>query len=229
MKRYCQYSIIFLILTTCSNNVYCQQSKIGNWIGYFGNQKISKKWNFHNEIQYRNYNLLGDINQILIRAGVGYDLSKNNNNLLLGYAFVQSQSYEIPPKKKQSTDENRLFQQFLHRNRFKKNYFAHRIRLEERFIGDLFKCRLRYLISLNRPINKKELIKRAIYLSSSNEIFLNDRGDTFDRNRLAIGMGYVINQYTRIETGFMIQFLPGNNQKQIQLSLINNVPFSKIF
>jgi hypothetical protein len=51
-----------------------QQSKVGNWFIYFGNQKINHKWNFWNEVQYRNYNFAGDLQQLLIRTGLGLSL-----------------------------------------------------------------------------------------------------------------------------------------------------------
>ncbi len=38
-----------------------QDSKLGNWLIYFGNKKIDAKWNWHHEVQYRNYNAIGDL------------------------------------------------------------------------------------------------------------------------------------------------------------------------
>ena len=34
------------------------------------------KWNFHNEVQYRNFNYLGDTEQLLIRFGLGYQIKE---------------------------------------------------------------------------------------------------------------------------------------------------------
>ena len=44
---------------------FAQKNEVGNWFIYFGNQKINDKWNWHNEIQYRNFNPVGDIEQLL--------------------------------------------------------------------------------------------------------------------------------------------------------------------
>ena len=49
-----------------SDFVYSQKAEIGNWFIYFGNQKINQNWNWHNEIQYRNYDFIGDTNQLLL-------------------------------------------------------------------------------------------------------------------------------------------------------------------
>ena len=61
---------------------FAQESDLGAWYMYFGNNKISKKLNFHNEIQYRNFDGIGDLEQLLIRTGIGYDLTENNNNVV---------------------------------------------------------------------------------------------------------------------------------------------------
>lgn len=75
--------IFLIILLSLSINkfAYSQKSEIGNWFVYFGNQKINRNWNWHNEIQYRNYDFIGDTNQILLRTGIGYNLTENNNNV----------------------------------------------------------------------------------------------------------------------------------------------------
>lgn len=40
--------------------LFSQASDFGNWLIFFGNKKIDQKWNVHNEVQYRNYNVIGD-------------------------------------------------------------------------------------------------------------------------------------------------------------------------
>ncbi len=58
---------IFSLAATFS---YAQKNDLGAWYMYFGNNKISKKLNFHNEIQYRNFDMGGDLEQLLIRTGI---------------------------------------------------------------------------------------------------------------------------------------------------------------
>ena len=43
-----------------------QNSNLGNWLIYIGNKKLDSKWNIHNEVQYRNYNAVGDLEQLLL-------------------------------------------------------------------------------------------------------------------------------------------------------------------
>ena len=216
-------SITILFLSTYS---YSQKSNVGNWFIYFGNQKINKKWNWHNEVQYRNYNFIGDINQLLIRTGIGYNLSENNDNILLGYGFIQSHTFNATGVK-DVKNEHRIFQQFITKQNIHNFYVQHRYRIEERFLADDFKIRFRYFLSVNKPLNKKALEKNAVYLSAYNEIFLNTKKPVFDRNRLYGGVGYCINNFIRIETGFMSQMREDKKQSQFQIILFNNLPFNK--
>lgn len=218
-----QLSIAFIFLTSL---VFSQKSDVGNWFIYFGNQKINKNWNFHNEIQYRNYNFIGDTNQLLLRTGIGYNLTENNNNILLGYGFINTQSYAPNSDDKLETDEHRIFQQFITRQNFGRIFLQHRYRIEERFLSNDFQMRFRYFLAVNIPINKKTLEKNALYLSAYNEIFINDHKPVFDRNRLYGALGYVINKNIKIEAGFMAQTLENSNRNQFQIVLFNTIPFT---
>lgn len=61
-----------------------QDSNLGNWLIYIGNKKINQNWNIHNEVQYRNYNAIGDLEQLLLRTGLGYTFNEGKNNFLIG-------------------------------------------------------------------------------------------------------------------------------------------------
>lgn len=224
--KYKNALIILLAGLVSTGSALAQKSDVGNWLIYFGNQKINKRWNWHNEVQYRNYNFIGDVNQLLLRTGIGYNLSENNNNVLLGYGYIQSHTYTTPNEKSRK-DEHRIFQQFLTKQNIYSVYLQHRYRIEERFLPDDFKMRFRYMLSVNKPVNKKTLEKNALYLSAYNEIFLNTESPVFDRNRLYGGMGFCISDYVRVETGFMSQILEDKKQSQFQIILFNNLPFNR--
>ena len=216
--------IILIFLLLISNISLAQKSNTGNWFIYFGNQAINKKWNWWNEVQYRNYNIVGDLQQLLLRTGVGYNLSENNNNLLFGYAFVNSQRYLTNSSNKIASNEHRLYQQFVTRQNFGRVFVQHRYRVEERFLKDEFQMRFRYFLSLNVPLNNKTMIKNTCYLSAYDEIFINGQNSLFDRNRLYGALGYVINKNIRVELGFMAQTLEKTNRNQFQIVVFNNLP-----
>ena len=215
-----------LLLIICFCNLsFSQKSDIGNWFVYFGNQKINKKWNWHNEVQYRNYNFIGDTNQLLLRTGIGYNLTENNNNVLVGYGFINTQKYVPNSDQKIDTNEHRIYQQFITRQNFGRVFLQHRYRIEERFISDDFQLRFRYFLGINIPINKKMLDKNAVYISSYNEIFINAESPLFDRNRLYGALGFVINKNFKVEAGFMTQTLEKSNRNQFQVVIFNNLQF----
>ncbi|KFF02112.1 DUF2490 domain-containing protein [Chryseobacterium luteum] len=217
--------LVFTILSLGSIAASAQENDLGAWYMYFGNNKISKKLNWHNEIQYRNFNAAGDLEQLLIRTGIGYDLTENNNNVLLGYGFIISRQY-INGEKKENI-EHRIFQQFITKQKFGRFNLQHRYRLEERFLQDDFRMRFRYMIGLNIPVNKKEMLPNSLYVSVYNEIFLNLDSPVFDRNRVYGALGYVINKNMRVEAGYMNQIQENRNRGQIQIGFYNNIPFNK--
>ena len=220
-----------LFFTICiflfSTAIYAQKTDIGNWFIYFGSQQINKKWNWWNEVQYRNFNFAGDLEQLLLRTGVGYNLTENNNNLLLGYAFIYAEPYIANTNEKGSTQEHRLYQQFITRQKFGRVFIQHRYRLEERFLEDDFRMRFRYFLALNIPLNKAVMEKNAFYLSAYNEIFLHLDKPVFDRNRVYGALGYVFNNNFRAEFGIMTQIQETKSRAQFQFVLFNNLPFER--
>jgi len=225
LKKYYFITTIFLLL--CTIALHAQKSNTGNWFIYFGNQKINKKWNWHNEVQYRNFNFMGDLSQLLVRTGIGYNLTENNNNILLGYGFINSQKYLSNSNEKVGTNEHRVFQQFITRQNFNKVFLQHRYRIEERFLPNDFQMRFRYFLGINIPINKPRLEKNAYYFSAYNEIFINTQQNIFDRNRLYGAIGYVFNKNIKMEAGYMLQTLESTNRNQFQIVIFNNIPFNK--
>lgn len=192
-----------------------QNSDFGNWLIYFGNKKIDSKWNIHNEIQYRNYNAVGDLEQLLLRTGLGYTFNEGKNNVLLGYGYILSENYVDNTNVKESINEHRIFQQFISTQNIGSVKLNHRYRFEQRFIEDDFKMRFRYFLGINLPLSKKESNK--YYLSAYNEIFLNTESSIFDRNRLYGGIGYIFNKSIKIEAGYMNQLFETTSRDQINL------------
>jgi opacity protein-like surface antigen len=214
--------VIFFCITN-RGNLQAQNTDLGNWIGYIGNQKINNHFNFHNELQIRNNNINGEINQLLLRIGLGYNLN-NHANILIGYAFVKTTSKDDTANFKNQTNENRIFQQVSLKQNCNNFLFSHRLRIEERFIKKNTEYRFRYNLSINKPLNKSTIIKNTIYASAYDEIFICPKSNFFDRNRIFAGFGYAFNKYIKIEAGYMVQRTSNNTFKQIQFLLFNNTP-----
>ena len=227
LKRKLFFFILLMALSMTQTRLFAQKSDIGNWIIYFGNQQINKRWNWWNEMQYRNFNFIGDLEQLIFRTGIGYNLTENNNNVLLGYAYIYSQPYVPGSNAKTSSNENRIYQQFITRQNFGRVFIQHRYRIEERFIASAFSMRFRYFLSFNIPINQQVIKKDVIYFSAYNEIFLRTNEPVFDQDRIYGAVGYAINNYLRLETGMMYQIFEDGNKLQFQFVFMNNIPFKK--
>ena len=200
-----------------------QSSDFGNWLIYIGNKKVNSKWNIHNEVQYRNYDAIGDLEQLLLRTGLGYNLSENNHNLLLGYGYILSQNYIADTQNKMDVNEHRIFQQFTSKQNVGSVSLSHRYRIEQRFVESDFKMRLRYFLAFKVPIIKTESSPSKLYLSAYNEVFLNTESDVFDRNRVYGGLGFQLNKNVRIEAGYMSQLFENSSRDQFNLITFVNL------
>jgi len=192
-----------------------QESNIGNWVLLFGNKKFSEKVNWHHELQYRNYNFAGDLEQLLVRTGIGMNV-RDNANVLLGYGFIRSENYTTPDDKA-VVNEHRIYQQFITKQNLGRLKLQHRYRFEQRFVEDNFRLRFRYFLGGNISIWKKPEGPKEFYLSFYDEIFLNTVQNAFDRNRLYGGLGYKLNDSLKFELGYMNQFLSTQNRDQFNM------------
>ena len=196
-----------------------QESNFGNWLIYFGNKQIDAKWNLHHEVQFRNYNAIGDLEQLLLRTGLGYNLTEKAN-LLLGYGYILSENYIEGTDKTFQVNEHRIYQQLITKQKFKNISIQHRYRFEQRFVEKDFKLRFRYFLNANVPLSKKETNKW--YLSAYNELFLNTEASIFDRNRLYGGIGYKFSGSVRMEIGYMNQFFETRGRDQLNIMTFVN-------
>jgi hypothetical protein len=222
-QRFFRRTLLIVIVAGRTFSTNAQDSDVGAWYMYFGNNKVSEKLNWHNEIQYRNYNFGGDLEQLLIRTGIGMNLTKGNNNLLLGYGYILSRPYV--GGEKVSIAEHRIFQQFINTHKVGRVSVQNRYRLEERFVSDDFKMRFRYFLGFNVPLNNREMTSKTVYLSLYNEFFLNLDSPVFDRNRAFAALGYKINNDFRVEAGYMVQIYERTNRGQLQVGVFNVMGF----
>lgn len=203
--------LAFVFLFTIKG--FGQDSKFGNWLIYIGNKKINPKWDIHNEVQYRNYNAVGDLEQLLLRTGLGYTFNGGKNNVLLGYGYILSENYLGNTDDKISVNEHRIFQQFISKQAIGRSRLTHRYRFEQRFVEADFKMRFRYFLGINIPFFKAE----KWYFSIYDEIFLNTESAVFDRNRLYGGLGYQFSPKLKLEAGYMNQFFETSGRDQFNI------------
>ncbi|WP_431134462.1 DUF2490 domain-containing protein [Psychroserpens mesophilus] len=220
---------LLLIIIACSSLhgfAQVESSKTGAWYMYFLNHQFKdSQFGIQGDIQYRNWNLGGDLEQLLIRAGATYTPKKANVLLTLGYANITSGEYGDGTA---TSGESRIYQEVLIPQKLgQRIYLAHRFRYEQRFVEDQdFRTRYRYNLFLNVPFNKSALEKGAVYAALYNELFINGQQDIgdgrevafFDRNRTYLGFGYVLKEGMRFQLGWMNQKTNAIGKAQLQLS-----------
>src|SRR5690348_15040669 len=78
------------------------------WFNYFGDHPIgASKWGVHLEGQFRRHDVIAKWQQLLLRPGVNYQVSKSVV-LTAGYAFVRSSTYSEFAAPAAATPEHRL-------------------------------------------------------------------------------------------------------------------------
>jgi len=216
------FFIVFFLGILFSNS----QEDTGNWIMYFGTNKISDKLSIHSELQYRNHTISPtNIEQLLLRTGLNYHI-KPHASATIGYAHIGNHTYESN-RKSPEVEEHRIWQQFLTTNKIGRIKFEHRYRIEERFIEKDFKTRFRYRIMLFYPLNRKLLEIGAMYLGVYNELFINGEKTFFDRNRLYGGIGYKYSQNIEFQIGLLRQEVQTSVKTFLQFGMILNTDFKK--
>ena len=193
------------ILTTILISIYTncpaqEDHSFGNWNSILLKGKISPKWLILGEghIRSSNYDLKYDYFEI--KSSIGYSITKNLTGLL-GTGFFNTDEpggfFRTPALQK----ELRTWLELNLKQNFKRFYFEHRARLEQRFIGDNYKNRLKYRLGLLLPINKTDMTKGSLYLATSDELFMPQHGPVVEKNRFYLGMGYKMNQKVTLQIG----------------------------
>ncbi|GAL72170.1 DUF2490 domain-containing protein [Jejuia pallidilutea] len=218
--------ILFVLWSISYGNAQIDQSKTGAWYMYFFNTQFKNSdFGIQGDLQHRNWNVLGDLEQLLVRTGVTYTPKNSGIMFTLGYANITTGTFGDSTV---STNENRIYQEGLFSQKLGGRFFlTHRFRYEQRFVENQdFRTRYRYNLFLNIPLNKKTLEKNAIYTAFYNEIFVNGQTNIgnnntvalFDRNRTYLGLGYVLKPGQRFQLGWMNQKTNNWGKGQLQFS-----------
>ena len=221
---------ILLLLWAVSCFQYSQaqidDDQLGAWYMYFYSANLGDgPWGIQGDAQWRNWDMAGDLEQLLLRSGLTYRPNQANVLLTLGYANITTGEFGESTR---TVNENRIYQELMYPtklgNRFHLN---HRFRYEQRFLAEnVFRTRYRFNLFVNVPLNNLEMTTQTIYLALYNELFINGsyHGDgsapeEFDRNRLYAGFGYFFSPSLRTQFGIMNQSTNSWSKNQLQLSL----------
>lgn len=158
-----------------------------------------------------------DVGSIPTHWAAGYQFDKMNS-LMLGYVYQYSQ----PPYAKQSTNENRIFQQYQNVLDFgDTGKLQNRTRYEQRWVttsGEMAQ-RLRHQVKYTYPINKNWgfVFSEELFLNINTVSWGPKAG--FDQNRVFVGPVYNIDDRQKIEFGYMNNYV----NKDLKSDLNNQV------
>ena len=226
-KRFIYFFTIVAFLVPNISNAQETYGELGAWYMYFYNTTLKDSpWGIQGDLQYRNWNLGGDLEQLLIRSGITYQPKNTQIKFTLGYGNITTGEIGSSDE---TSGEHRVYQEALYPVKFgNRIYTNHCFRYEQRFVENQdLRSRYRYNLFINVPLNKMTLEKKAIYLALYNEIFINGQRDIgnnnsveiFDRNRAYAALGYVIKNGLRVQLGIMNQTTDSQGKNQLQLSL----------
>lgn len=222
---------ILLLTIFISVNSYSQvdEDELGGWYMYFWNTEFGdSKFGLQGDVQYRNWDVVGDLEQLLLRAGVTYS-PIDQVKLTMGYGNITSGAFG---DSKETSKESRIYEEVLLPHKISNRiYLKHRFRYEQRWVENQdFRTRYRYNLFLNIPLNQPNFNKNSVYIACYNEIFINGQQDIgegisvdiFDRNRFYAALGYAIQDNLKLQLGFMEQTSNTLSKGQVQLSLHHN-------
>ncbi|MDH5035543.1 MULTISPECIES: DUF2490 domain-containing protein [Chryseobacterium] len=218
-----------LILSLCLFNGLYSQSKdnYNMWFQYLMSAKLTDKSTLTALTQYRSFDLAYDTRLFLVNAYVDYEVAENIRPAA-GAMFLILESYNADDSKK-IRYEKRPFQQVTAEYFIGRTSISNRLRVEERFLSnpDEFEVRIRYLISVRIPFNKKGE-KEKLYGILKNEIRMNvDKTEPFDSNRITAGLGIKVGKNSALELAFINQMETGKTSNYGFIGFRNSFDWRK--
>ena len=206
------------------------ENQLGAWYMYFFNTTFKDgPWGFQGDLQYRNWNIAGDLEQLLLRGGLTYKPKNADIKLTVGYGNITTGKFGSDHS---TTGESRIYQEALFPVKFgNRIYTNHRFRYEQRFVeSQNFRTRYRYNLFINVALNKVVMEQKTLYFALYNELFINGQRnigmgnnvEIFDRNRFYTALGYFLSNGFKIQLGVMRQTTDNWSRNQLQLSFHQN-------
>jgi len=220
--------VFILIFIFCAAGLAAQNTRLDDknnigWYAAFATLKFAPKWSIHYEYQWRRNNYITHWQQSLMRGGINYHLN-DNITLRAGYGWIETHPYGEPVAVafgKQFT-EHRIFQALIMQNKAGRFIFTHRYMLEQRWLGRYshpwlatensytYANRIRYQLRAEAPLSRTSLGK-GLYAAAYDEIFIgfgkNVTENVFDQNRVALMLGYKLNDKLLFEGGYINQIV----------------------
>ena len=219
--RFLSYN--FSLISTCLIALLCatlyvtpffaQQQiddQVHGWVVYQGNHKLNKQFDLHTEYQWRRADGFADWQQSLTRIGLDYKLNPSVT-VSGGYGWILTYPYGSQPIANR-TNENRLWQQVILKQPIGNFQVQHRYRLEQRWIDNQFKQRMRYRAQVLIQLQKSFVAKNKVwFINVNDEVFIGFGSgigkNILDQNRFISAVGYQFKKDFSMQMGYLNQFV----------------------
>ena len=182
------------------------------WLSYRHQHKVGERARVFTSLGYEEQmsreDFWGEWNKLYVTGGASYDLG-NRFRIAGGigayYSFLSDADDLL---------ELRLWQEGTafwpdSPGKVRRWVLTHRLRLEERLTESdtwAFMLRLRYRLDTKIPLNTYTLEPGSVYIPLAGELFADLSGETAgyfsEKNRLSVGLGYVLNQTWTVDLSF---------------------------
>jgi hypothetical protein len=176
-----------------------------SWNRYYLTWAMRPRWVFHQEIDYRFLTQTGAWHQLITHTHLHRQLGETTE---VSAGFSRSETGAVSPDRPAAPHrlEWRFFQEMhLAQALGARVRLQHRYRLEQRFFKDNptqpFTWRGRYRVQLTWPVASRWTLKAAdeIMVNWGRYVVRN----TFDQNRIYVGLEYAFSKQIRAEIGYM--------------------------
>lgn len=217
-KGFLPLLILLLFIQFLANPVNAQSKSVNevsqSWTSLNSTIRFNNHWGMVADFHIRRTNFLADPNFYFLRTGVQYWV---NNQLSLTLGIGKMWVAPSTPNWEHFAEENRIYQQAFLSSKLGKIGIVQRIRNEQRWIEKIandqftgnyrFSNRIRYLLAFNIPIFKNPKypslsLSDELMIQFGKEILYN----TFDQNRLFLGIRQPISKTLNFDFGYMQSF-----------------------
>ena len=195
------------------------------WFNITAQEKAGTEspWRWYGEVQWRYRDGFSDVDQLILRPAVGYDLT-NRSSVWAGYGYTPGY-----PATGGVLTEHRAWQQYLWNGPAFGGVVQIRTRAEQRSIegNDALAWRFRQFGRITRPVATRAGLAVVLW----NELFIhvNDTRLTaqgLDQNRVFAGVGLTVAPGARLEVGYVNQAArigrgAPNRMNHVVLSFLN--------
>lgn len=236
-----KHQFLLGILLLSSTLLFAQSQTLHQdlyWLRYHNQIFFSNRLSWINELDNRRFFSPNVENQFIAHSHVHYKIKKIEVVSGCSYSWQYTQD---PEKSTATVPEIRPFEEISYTKPLGRRWhLQHNLRIDERFIrnhttqellpGYDFLFRFRYRLQLSFLVKENVAKNTSITLRLSESIFLNDRYNTFDQNRIYVGSIFQLSKKLSVEAGYMYVYQHRlNNEVYLSRPTLRFTLYHRIF